>query len=223
MENNYQRTQEWNDKRNARITSSEFWKLMVEPKSGDGISETTKTYILDKVAEALTGIPKTFSNEATAYGTDMETLAKRHICAKYNTDITESDFWIHPTMKYYGGSPDGIINIDGTPTLLEIKAPFNTTIHLQHILQAADLQKHKKEYFYQIVSNMYLTNTKQALFVSFDPRIDNENGLYCQLINLDEADISLMLMKLELAWKEYVKLALKFGLDIIKHFYPTTP
>jgi hypothetical protein len=58
-----QNSPEWYQIRLGRFTSSEIWKLMVEPKTNADkeagkLSETAMTYISEKVAEVMTGQAK---------------------------------------------------------------------------------------------------------------------------------------------------------------------
>jgi len=52
-----QRSPEWYAARLGVFTSSEIYRLMTKPKlKGEVLSDGAKTYILEKVAESLTGI-----------------------------------------------------------------------------------------------------------------------------------------------------------------------
>ena len=56
-----QRSQAWFNARVGKFTSSEIYKLMTQPQTkaareNGELSETTKSYIMSKVAEEMTGI-----------------------------------------------------------------------------------------------------------------------------------------------------------------------
>ncbi len=74
--NTEQYSAEWFAKRLGKFTSSTIYQLMVQPKEkvkqeAGELSQTAKDYVIQKVAERLTGVRREFSNDATAYGVQM--------------------------------------------------------------------------------------------------------------------------------------------------------
>lgn len=73
-------------------------------------------------------------------------------------------FISHPTIEFFGASPDGLVGEDG---LLEIKCPYSTNVHLQRV--AAGIVP--EEYKPQMLVQLLCTGRKWVDFVSYDPRL----------------------------------------------------
>jgi hypothetical protein len=69
-----QRSQEWFDMRKGKITSSEIHKIMGGKTIFD-LTDTAKTYLLEKVSESLGGFAQSAMGAALDWGTDLEPLA----------------------------------------------------------------------------------------------------------------------------------------------------
>lgn len=186
-----QRTDLWDKARLGKFTASEIYKLMGTPKSKTDIfTATAWTYILDKVSEELTGFAPVKNGEALVWGIEQEAQAKKWFTTITGKTIEECSFI--PYDDYSGGSPDGKIE-DG---IIEIKCPYNTVNHLKHILDSKDFRANFPEYYWQMQMNMLVTETKKAYFISFDPRIDAESGMFIKEILRDDNDIALMIEKI---------------------------
>ena len=80
---------EWMKKRAGSFTSSQIGKLFTEPRSKEDkasgkLSETAKTYIMDKVSELLTGtIRNTYTTPEMQWGLDNESKAIDLLKDKY--------------------------------------------------------------------------------------------------------------------------------------------
>ena len=68
-----QRSQEWFDMRRGKITSSEIHKIM--GGKGDSLSETAKTYLLEKACEFYGGHGNPATGAAVEWGMDLEDQA----------------------------------------------------------------------------------------------------------------------------------------------------
>jgi len=115
-----QRSEGWHNARLGMFTSSQIYRLMTKPKlKGDVLSEGAKTYIMEKVAESLTGIrEEVFTTPAMQWGIDNEPLAKRHLARLNNWTIEETSF-IKIESLNWGTSGDGWVReINGS---LEVK------------------------------------------------------------------------------------------------------
>lgn len=182
-----QRSQAWYRIRLGRFTASEVWKLLTEPKTKEAKekgewSAQAKTYILDKVAETLTGFAKDFTSDATVWGIENEHLAREWYRKLTGYEAKEAEFIEYG--KDAGGSSDGFVGNDG---MIEIKCPFNTTNHLQHCL-ATDQKKFKenfKEHYYQIQANLLFSDRLWCDFISFDPRIQKDVAYFRLRIESD--------------------------------------
>lgn len=175
-----QRSASWYQIRLGRFTASEMYKLLTEPRSKEAKekgewSDTAITYILDKVAEELTGIAKDFTNDATVWGIENEHLARSWYYKITGMEAKEAEFIEYG--KHAGGSSDGLVETDG---MVEFKCPYNTTNHL-HYCTASTQQEFKKkfkEHYTQIQSNLLFAERLWCDFVSFDPRIQSDIAYY---------------------------------------------
>lgn len=195
-----QRSEEWYKLRMGRFTCSEVHKLMTEPrakaaKKAGELSETAKTYIMDKVAEAITGQRHEISGPSLEWGQEWEPYAKSMYEQVFNT-VHEVGF-LHD--DYLGGSPDGLVGDKGG---IEIKCPFNQGVHLSNLLLTPETFKsERKEYYWQIQGYLKLTGRDWFDFVSFDHRFPEEHCMQVIRIERNEDDILLMMDKVEKACK----------------------
>lgn len=221
-----QRTPEWFQQRLYKYTSSEIYKLFTDPKSkaakdAGELSETTKDYILKKIAEELGASDPEFSTKATAWGEENEPNAKMWYEIKTGRKVGEVGFCQYD--EFFGGSPDaavwdaslseagehGLVNVG-----LEIKCPYNPFNHLKHcLIDSAEYFKAKHpNYYWQCISHMVVLNVEYCDFVSFDPRIDHEMGLFIFRVEQNETDIRLLHEKLETAKNYRNEMKIKLGL-----------
>ena len=196
-----QKTNEWLKLRKGKFTGSEIWKLMTEPRSkSEQWSDTAKTYILEKIAEANSNDIETqsFTTTAMQWGNEYEPLAKKWYSKTTSNAVSETGYIeLDGFNEYAGGSPDGLIEYQG---IIEIKCPFNQANHLKHIMTDVDSFKSElKEYYWQMQFYMACLNLEWCDFVSFDPRIDADWGLHIKRIPRDEGGIMLMLSKIDSA------------------------
>ena len=222
-----QQTQAWFDARMAKFTSSEIWKLMgVKSLTPDApLSETAKTWVIKKFKELTTGYADEIKASALEWGKTTEPLAKQELVNRHQVRMRESEFIQHPTMFYFGGSPDGSMDINGLKHTVEIKCPYDTAEHYKNILLSTDAATMRKEYpelYWQMQSNMYLQDTKIAIFVTYDHRIkvNPENIYFEAYLERNDADIALMLMQLEKAWKYYQEIGFSFNVDVAEYLTP---
>jgi hypothetical protein len=196
-----QRSLEWHAARLGVFTSSEIYRLMTKPKlKSEVLSEGAKTYILEKVAESLTGIrEEVFTTPSIQWGIDNEPLAKKHLARLNNWTIEETTF-IKVDSLNYGGSGDGWIReINGA---LEVKC-LNTVNHLKEIRDTEDLKGNLPMRFWQVLSDAYLRECDVAVLAWFDPRVPNDYGLFTKQFKVEQSDVNEMLEKLKYANEEF--------------------
>ena len=204
-----QRSDEWFNMRKGKITSSEISKIIGQEGK---LSETAKTYLLEKVTELLGGAKASAVGAALDWGTDLEPEAISFYEEKYNQQVNKASFV--PYGAYYGGSPDGLI---GTEGIIEVKCPFNSSTHFKHglITTAEEYKKIKPEYYWQCVSNMLVTNTQWCDFISYDPRVLPEYRTFVFRLHRDEEDDTNILQRLDLAVEYMEKLKVTLQSRII--------
>ena len=196
-----QRSEVWHNARLGMFTSSEIYKLMTKPKlKGEVLSEGAKTYILEKVAESLTGICEEVpTTKAMQWGIDNEPLAKRHLARLNNWTIEETSF-IKIESLNWGGSGDGWVR--EINAALEVKC-LNTVNHLKEIRDSEDLKANLPMRFWQVLSDAYLRECDNAVLAWFDPRINSSLGLFTKQFRIEESDINELKEKLKYAYDEF--------------------
>lgn len=176
-----QRSAEWFEMRKGRITSSEIYKIMGK---GD-LSETAKTYILEKVCELYGGVTEPATGAALTWGTELEPVAIEHYEKLTNIKVEKASFI--PVGEYYGGSPDGLLLPEG---IIEVKCPFKSANHFKHgmINTPEKFKKIAPNYYYQCISNMVCANAKWCDFISYDPRVKEDYRMFIFRLELTEEE-----------------------------------
>lgn len=178
-----QGTDEWKKARLGHVSGSSIADVMAKGKSGEAI--TRKKYKTRLVAERLTNeIGESYTNASMEWGVATESMARQAYEVSHETFVDKTGFWKHPTIKWLGCSPDGLVGDDG---LVEIKCP-NTTTHIDY-LWADEVPS---EYYKQIQCQLWVTGRQWCDFVSFDPRLPKKNQLFVKRCNRDEDLIAKM-------------------------------
>ena len=171
-----QRTEEWFRARVGKATASRIADVLAKVKTGE--AATRKNYKMELVVQRLTGQPgESFTNAAMEWGTATEPQARMAYEAHTGSFVEEKGFVDHPTIEWFGCSPDGVVG-EG---LIEIKCP-NSATHWSYIKANEPPQK----YIIQMQSQMSVTGAKWCDFVSFDPRMPERSQLLIVRINRDE-------------------------------------
>lgn len=192
-----QRTQEWRQARLGKITASEASKLLTEPKTNADkaagvLAQTTKTYLLTKVAELFTGVSKQFTDAATEWGNNHEAEAVARY--EYLTGNTTYECgFIEMEGFYAGASPDRLVEFDG---LLEVKCPYNSEKFLALMIEP--ITDHP-EYYPQIQFQLMVTGRDWCDFVAYDPRFPAGLDIHIVRVARDEAMIAKLRDKVEKA------------------------
>jgi putative phage-type endonuclease len=173
----------WKALRAGKVTASRVADVLSKIKSGE--SAGRKNYRMDLVAERLTGKPAdSFTNSAMQWGTEQEPFARIAYETHKGLFVEQVPFVDHPTIEWFGCSPDGLVAEDG---LLEIKCP-NTTTHLEYLQDG----KPPSKYIPQMMAQMACTGRKWCDFASFDPRLPEDLQLFVVRLNWDDAYIQEM-------------------------------
>lgn len=156
-----QKTPEWFDIRKGKITASNMSAVLAKGRGG-GESKTRKTYMLNLLAERLSGMPQeTYCDAAMRWGTEQEPFARDAYEASTLSVVEQVGFVEVDDML--GMSPDGLIDVNGG---LEIKCG-NTTTHIRWLLE----NRVPPEHIQQIQSSIWMSNREWWDFCSFDPRL----------------------------------------------------
>lgn len=175
-----QRTPEWHAERAGKITASRMGDVLAKSKKDGKPLKARTDYVTEKVVEILTGcVISTGTVPAMQHGIDCEPLARAAYEMKTGRLVDPAGFYTHPDLPYVGASPDGLVGTDG---LIEIKCPFNMTVHLDTLTDGMPA-----EHMAQIQTQLWVTGRKWADFVSYDPRYPEHLRLYIQRIEANPA------------------------------------
>lgn len=149
-------------------------------------SATRENYLWQVVAERLTQqTQESFTNAAMQRGTEMEPIARAAYEAHTGNFVEQVGFIKHPTIEWFGASPDGLVGEDG---LIEIKCP-NTATHLQYRKSGKPPAKYRN----QMMAQMSVTGRKWCDFVSFDDRLPESKQLFIVRFEPKQSEIDEML------------------------------
>ncbi len=151
-----QRTPEWIAARLGSVTASRVSDALAGPDTA-----ARRNYLVQLVTERLTGQQQeSYTNAAMQWGTETEPLARATYQATLSGDsfVEEAPFVKHPTIEWFGASPDGFVN-DG---LVEIKCP-NSTTHIDYLIAGKVPTKYQK----QMLAQLACTGRKWCDFVSW--------------------------------------------------------
>tara|TARA_R110000851_G_scaffold303346_1_gene460910 strand:- start:485 stop:1111 length:627 start_codon:yes stop_codon:yes gene_type:complete len=181
-----QGSSEWLALRLGKVTASKMSDLLSKGR-GSAPSKTSETYMMELIAEKLTGQSKPFfENDAMRWGTETEPQARETYSVSNDFVVIEEVAFVEHN-EFIGISPDGLIGDKG---LLEIKCP-NTTTQLKRALS----DDYSADYKAQIQCQLWVTKREWCDFVSFDPRLDCAAGYLQQRVMRDEEYIKDMQIK----------------------------
>lgn len=186
---------EWFGARLGKFTSSEIWKIINTGRGGELITQTGRSYILSKVAEAVSDAPpQEINSKALEWGRENEQLAISAFTS-LKKETVEIQTAYDADMVF--GTPDG-----ETPThILEIKCPYDQSRHVENLLIAdsAELRKSRPEYYWQLTMNMMLAGKRKGYFISYDPRMKEIARMKLIELTLSEWDTELLIERIGLA------------------------
>lgn len=178
-----QGSDEWKQLRLGKVTASRVADVMSKIKSGEAAGRAD--YRTDLVIERLTGKPSdSFTNSYMQWGTEQEPFARIKYEELFNLFVEEVPFVPHPTIEWYGASPDGLVGSDGC---IEIKCPSSK----QHIKYLND-GKPPAKYIPQMMSQLACTGRKWVDFISYDPRMPEGLDFFVVRLERDEEYIKAM-------------------------------
>ena len=176
-----QGTPEWLQARLGCLTAS---------KANDACAaESTaayQNYLWQLVAERETqAVEESFVSADMERGSELEPVARAAYEAHTGSFVTQTGFWLHPEIKWFGASPDGLVGDDG---LIEIKCP-RTSTHLRYRSEGKVPTKYKR----QMICQLLCTGRKWVDFVSFDNRVRESKQLFIVRYTPTEKEITELL------------------------------
>jgi putative phage-type endonuclease len=177
-----QGSDEWLSLRLGKVTASKMSDVLSKGR-GTAPSKTAETYMMELLAERLTGESKPFfENDAMRWGTETEPQARFMYELKSGNKVEEVAFIERD--EFTGVSPDGLIGDDG---MIEIKCPTTITQ-----IKRALTDDYSKDYYAQIQMQLWVAERQWCDFLSFDPRLDVDAGYLLQRVERDEEFIKNM-------------------------------
>ena len=175
-----QGTHAWLQLRLGKVTASRVADIMAKTKTG--VSASRGNYLIELALQRVTGnIEPMYTNDAMAWGTATEPQARVDYEVKTGNFVDQIAFVEHPTIEWFGCSPDGLVGNDG---LIEIKCPNSAT----HWATIKD-KKPPNKYVIQMQTQMACTNRQWCDFVSFDPRMPERSQLFICRVERDQTMI----------------------------------
>lgn len=189
-----QRSEEWFNLRKGKITGSELHKIM-GGKDG-ALTQTAKTYLLEKVAELYGGQSAPATGAAVEWGVELEDQAIE-VYHQRTLNIVEKCSFIQ-VDENYGGSPDGKVGKKGA---VEVKCPYNSVNHFKHglIQTDEDFKDIAPNYYYQCISHMICLDCEWCDFISYDPRVNPEHCLFVYRLKRNQEEVDSIKAKVEVA------------------------
>jgi putative phage-type endonuclease len=178
-----QGTDAWKIEKLGHVSAGSVSDILSKGRGGE--SKMRDSYKWRIVTERLTGlIQESFSNDAMVWGVETEAEARMTYEMIFGVTVDQTGFVKHPTLKWVGASPDGMIGTDG---LIEIKCP-----HTKTHLQTMKSEEVPKVYIPQMQMQMWTMNRQWCDFVSYDPRLPHNLQFFCKRVKRDDEYISIM-------------------------------
>lgn len=191
---------EWYKARVGVFTASRLYELINTPK------ETPRPYIIEKATERLTGVSQDgdYVSEDMAHGSENEPLAVNYYIKLKNRNVhEESVFQMHPTLNFGATTDRNVFDEFDDMLIAEIKCP-KTKTHIKNCLikDVKQFKKKRPKYYWQIVGGALVHGAKKGAFVSFDPRVNLDYGMYVLEFHIPEEDLELATKAIEKANEE---------------------
>jgi predicted phage-related endonuclease len=171
----------------GHVSASRIKDMMTMNRAKSGFGQTAIDYARDLALERLgIEVPDNSGGYATDWGNEHEWLAIQVYEINKFVEVHGQQEWIeHPKFEWVGGTPDGLIGVDGG---LDVKCPYQIKNHMKNILDNEQL----KQYNFQFQSYMWISGRKWWDFVSFDPRYPKALQLHVHRVPRCENTIQLI-------------------------------
>ena len=187
-----QGTDEWHFARLGMVTASRFADVMTRGTHGEPFGKVARKYALEIVAERMTG-KQAFEIKAAPlkWGNDNEPSARAEFCFHHGVKVDRVGFAKSNKNDMIGCSVDGLVGEDAN---LEIKCPYNSTVHLETIMRGTM----PKEYDWQVQGQLDVLQRDHTFFASYDPRMPALCKMLTVKVERDESKIEQLNNKLNL-------------------------
>jgi hypothetical protein len=182
---------EWFTNRLGKFTSSEIYNLMSDKHPSEGAI----SYVYRKVGEELTGQPSKddIDTPAIRHGNLYEPEALKLFSEKMGIEYIVTQVLISTVSSRFSGTPDGLIVTGQTNeaynvNTVEVKCPssYENYIRLFKCKTPEQLLATNKQYFWQVIDQMYLCDCLKGYFVVYQPffKAGNINVIEFRKMNL---------------------------------------
>lgn len=181
--NPLQGSAEWLAERTGSLTGSRMADALDVRKDGRAGSRRA-ALVKALAAERMTGQARhVHVSAAMRYGTEREPDARARYELETGRIVTAVGFVRHPSIRWCGASPDGLVGDDG---LIEIKCPESST-HLEYVAAGEVPEQYRPQMLLQLAC----TGRAWCDFVSFDDRIrDHARQLFVRRYTPSADDIA---------------------------------
>lgn len=166
-----QNTPEWRAARTGICTASgsDNFKGKLQRKSKNGVAGDWNAnhwnYVRDLAWEQITGLPTDhYVSKPMEIGTEYEGEARVEFWMRYECEVEQTGFVLHPTLDYLGASADGYVIENGIYIPVELKVPT--------------IQTHKKYLEDGIVPEIYVSQL-DTVMLCFDHAPYGYFASYC--------------------------------------------
>lgn len=191
-----QGSKEWLEARRCKLTASEFHIVT----SG---TTAAKERLVDRILKELSGyVFPEINARSLSHGKEYED----HAIGAYelhqlergkDIEVDKCGLLVHPDYSFIGGSPDGLVGVDG---LIEVKNPYNNENHRVTLITGMPA-KHRP----QCVGNIWVSGREWCDFISHDPHEPHiPNRLYVQRIYRDDDEIALLADQVLNFWDKHI-------------------
>lgn len=151
----------------GKITGSQFHRVTYG-RDDEGWSQSAWSYLYEIVFEWLTYQPATRfdGSRATEWGNEQEPVARSKYIEKTKQSVVANKFYVLKGFKLVGCTPDAVSKSKG----VEFKSPYGAKNHIKALITKAVPAEHLD----QVIGHRLCTNKKTIDFVSFDPRMIDE-------------------------------------------------
>ena len=187
----------------GKITASGIAAILGTPRSkGDTFTEAAITYLTQKIAERMTGVPEfPLDVAATRWGLDHEAEG----LASLGIDDLDTVQQFIPWGDHCGCTPDGRFNsvTSGKPWGVEIKCPFNSSVFVKMtmIKDQGQLREAFPKYYWQVMAGLLFTGWEGWVFAAYDPRFPEGKRTHAIQVIPDQEAFDLIRFKITLSTK----------------------
>lgn len=172
-------------------TSSEIVALTTSDKTGKEFGKPALTYIEECNMERRLG--RSISDEVTARATSWGNLVEKRVFDLLGLEykLCSDETIGHPTIPFWFGSPDAEKEKTEGKTVADIKCPltlksFCQLVDCKNIEEVRENHKDGEKFYWQLISNAILTNSKFAELIVYCPYKSELNAIRELAQNIDD-------------------------------------